>query len=481
MAIDANIALGVQPFHVEDPLTAASKALQMQQAVNSSRLANLQIRSMQTQMDREDKLRSLLPSAVGPDGKPDYEKVAGIYNQVGMPLEGAKAAEAGLGIKQKQGEISDADIARHANAAGTLSNLLGQAKDAASYNAAIQAGMSDSNPLVVDATKQFAAQNPEFNPVAIGAAVNRTMSHKDQLEAEFKARGLDQTDKQITEAGRHNRAEEATAALAVSPVNKAAIAGAEAKAKLDATNGAIDPQAIEHWAQVVARGGTLPPGLARGDAGKALIIGVVKRAAQLGTPADYLANVAQQAGVRAGQVTLGERQANMGMATQEISAPGGLADVAIQASNNVPRGKWVPVNKVIQAVDGGESDPKLKAFAAANLGLASAYATAMSRGGVPSDAARNEALRILSTATGPQGYEAAVNQIRNEIHAMNIAPGAVRSELRQAGGASASIDGKPADGAAVLPPVNDKGWQLHEDAQGNKAYVGPKGEIEEVR
>lgn len=34
---------------------------------------------------------------------------------------------------------------------------------------------------------------------------------------------------------------------------------------------------------------------------------------------------------------------------------------------------------------------------------------------------------------------------------------------------------------ASLPPANNKGWPLHVDANGNKAYVGPNGEIEEVR
>jgi len=32
-----------------------------------------------------------------------------------------------------------------------------------------------------------------------------------------------------------------------------------------------------------------------------------------------------------------------------------------------------------------------------------------------------------------------------------------------------------------LAPKNDKGWTLHQDAQGNKAYVGPNGEVEEVQ
>jgi len=34
---------------------------------------------------------------------------------------------------------------------------------------------------------------------------------------------------------------------------------------------------------------------------------------------------------------------------------------------------------------------------------------------------------------------------------------------------------------APIAPTNARGWQLHTDAQGNKAYVSPNGEIEEVR
>lgn len=36
-------------------------------------------------------------------------------------------------------------------------------------------------------------------------------------------------------------------------------------------------------------------------------------------------------------------------------------------------------------------------------------------------------------------------------------------------------------GPVGLPPRNEQGWQLMEDAQGNKAYVGPNGEIQEVQ
>jgi hypothetical protein len=39
---------------------------------------------------------------------------------------------------------------------------------------------------------------------------------------------------------------------------------------------------------------------------------------------------------------------------------------------------------------------------------------------------------------------------------------------------------KPKQPKASLPAKNDKGWTLMTDANGNKAYVGPNNEIEEI-
>lgn len=40
---------------------------------------------------------------------------------------------------------------------------------------------------------------------------------------------------------------------------------------------------------------------------------------------------------------------------------------------------------------------------------------------------------------------------------------------------------QPQQAPQQLAPTNRQGWALHQDANGNKAYVGPNGEIEEVR
>lgn len=48
-------------------------------------------------------------------------------------------------------------------------------------------------------------------------------------------------------------------------------------------------------------------------------------------------------------------------------------------------------------------------------------------------------------------------------------------------GAAAPADGKPGSTAKQLPATNAKGWVLMTDANGNRAYVGPNNQIEEVR
>ena len=41
--------------------------------------------------------------------------------------------------------------------------------------------------------------------------------------------------------------------------------------------------------------------------------------------------------------------------------------------------------------------------------------------------------------------------------------------------------GGAAHAAKVTPEKNAKGWTLHTDKHGNKAYVGPNNEVEEVK
>lgn len=71
--------------------------------------------------------------------------------------------------------------------------------------------------------------------------------------------------------------------------------------------------------------------------------------------------------------------------------------------------------------------------------------------------------------------EVAVDQ-KNRMRAQAISD-VQRAAGRGAGGAAPAAAG---GGAPGLPPRNAQGWPLHVDAHGNKAYVGPNNQIQEV-
>ena len=71
-----------------------------------------------------------------------------------------------------------------------------------------------------------------------------------------------------------------------------------------------------------------------------------------------------------------------------------------------------------------------------------------------------------------------VRQLRQNVQARITAAGGDPELVRDPFAATTPQARRASDNA---PPVNAKGWKLMTDAQGNKAYVGPKGEIEEVK
>lgn len=169
------------------------KLLSMQQAINGSRLANLQIKQAQTQLDQQDKLRALLPQARNDDGTINYAKLEGLQAGVGdvsgaltTATSRAKLESDLAARKLTETKATGADLDNHVKATGQIASLLGNVNDQASYEAAIREGAASDNPLVAQAAKAFYVQNPQYNADAIKGALDRTMSHKDQLELRAK-------------------------------------------------------------------------------------------------------------------------------------------------------------------------------------------------------------------------------------------------------------------------------------------------------
>jgi hypothetical protein len=121
---------------------------------------------------------------------------------------------------------------------------------------------------------------------------------------------------------------------------------------------------------------------------------------------------ARQAEVSSEARTKGTREANLDIILRVTNS---AIPAAIEASDKVPRGQWVPLNQLIQKGQVASSDPALMQFGMANLQLAEGWARAMNPTGVMRESDRDKALSFLSTATSPETYKVLVHQLQTQI------------------------------------------------------------------
>lgn len=163
---------------------------------------------------------------------------------------------------------------------------------------------------------------------------------------------------------------------------------------------------------------------------------------------------------------LKETQTAAGMAGKVAVAENEIKQfvpLALDASSKVPRGKFVPINKLMQTAETAISDPNLKVLKIRLNAVMNAYDQLAARGGTDQNK-RDEAHKLLLSADSPEALAAGLEAFTQEANAAEQAALAAT---------------KPQKIAA--PKKNAKGWGLQVDAKGNKAYVGPNGEIEEVQ
>lgn len=166
----------------------------------------------------------------------------------------------------------------------------------------------------------------------------------------------------------------------------------------------------------------------------------IGRGAQAGRSLEEIGNRAAEILVDEGGMTPAEAAAQISRKTQEYKATGTYKNAeartaagreanlnlilnateaaipaAIDASKQVARTGWVPINKIIQGGEVIASDPALKRFGMANLQLAEHWARAMNPLGVMRESDRDMALKYLNTADSQSTYEAAVNQLHTQI------------------------------------------------------------------
>jgi hypothetical protein len=207
--------------------------------------------------------------------------------------------------------------------------------------------------------------------------------------------------------------------------------------------------------------------LGRGAQGAANLVALRTRVAQKAqgqglTGGDLASINADYQGQKAGLRTSGTISARIENAASEAAE---LAPLAIQASRSVVRSGLLPFGKADVMFNTQTNDPAMSQFATANIGLATAYAGAMARGGKATVSDMQHAREILSTAKSQPAYEATVSQMQQEIAAAQRAPQNVRNNLRgQINGRGGSHDA-PTVPNPMAPPAGQRFNMLPPAAQ----------------
>lgn len=171
-------------------------------------------------------------------------------------------------------------------------------------------------------------------------------------------------------------------------------------------------------------------------------------------PGDISAKLAEFEAMKSGMKVSANISAKIENAAAEADQ---LAPLAIEASRAVVRSGFLPFGRAQIMFNNQTNDPAVNKLATANIGLATAYAGAMARGGKATVSDNEHAREMLSTAKSQEAYEAIVGQMQKEIKAARAAPQQVRENLRNeisgGGNRHAAPAAKPDGGKPSLSDI----------------------------
>lgn len=203
---------------------------------------------------------------------------------------------------------------------------------------------------------------------------------------------------------------------------------------------------------LAAKGVSLPTGM-RSKAQQVATVNALIRKYPGDTPDQIATRIAK------GQVDFGaikkETQTAAAQAGRVAIAANELktfAPIVLKASAAMPRGSFVPINKLLQMGDQAISDPALKRLKIGVTSMLNAYDQLAARGGTDA-AKREEAHSLLTTAESPEALAAGIEMFQVEAEAAGKAAD-MAEQYRDADASAAPPAGKPAavpdDIAALL-------------------------------
>jgi hypothetical protein len=210
------------------------------------------------------------------------------------------------------------------------------------------------------------------------------------------------------------------------------------------TEGLMPPEDLKFMAkQYIAGDKSVMQNLGRGAQGSKNIIAMrsaIREEAQLEnlSPEQIAGRIAEFNATVAEERKIGNIAGGVEYASAELDK---FIPLALSASSKVPRGTFVPFNKLIQAGESSISDPNLKRLYVNTQGVLNAYDVLAARGG--SDVGKREHTRqMLMTADSPQAYATALDAIKQELTVAGEAGKEAKAKV------AGEVGGKPAAPAA---------------------------------
>lgn len=179
---------------------------------------------------------------------------------------------------------------------------------------------------------------------------------------------------------------------------------------------------------------------------------IAKKMAERGmSGADMATKMAEFEGLKAGERTLTQRTANIGMRINEAKT---FAPLALAASEKVDRTQFPTLNSLLLAAERGTGGEDVVRLSVATMSLLNAYAAAVTPTGTPTEGAQSRAHELLDKAWSQGQYRVAIDQLMMEMEAASKSPGMVREEFRR-GADPARSTAAP----AATPPQQGGGAQ----------------------
>lgn len=237
----------------------------------------------------------------------------------------------------------------------------------------------------------------------------------------------------------------------------------------------LKPEAIKFYGEQLARGDTsVLQNLGRGPVASKNAINVRNAAYDFSVankmdPSAAMSAVAEFTGQKAAERTLGVTSARIGLGASELEQ---LIPQAMDASKALPRSQFPTANSVMQAFQTGSGDPRVRDLGLALQAAKGAYSQVLTRGGMPTDAARATTDELFSSKDPESVLQTAMDRVRKETAAVRKAPGMVRQDLRDdARGQSTQASGP------VVPPAPSGVPAGSAYSPSRKQWRDPKGRL----